>query len=55
MGKGGFETRKFVMIRDVGEDSSLIVQLIAINFGASDYLPEDLSDLVIKHLRSRSG
>ena len=39
------------MMQDVGEDSSLIVHLIASNlFGASDCLPEDLSDLVIKHL-----
>jgi hypothetical protein len=50
MAKGCFETRKFVMMREVGEDPSLIVHLIASNFGASDCLPEDLSDLVIKHL-----
>ena len=50
MAKGGFEASKFIMMQDVGEDSSLIVHLIANSFGASDCLPEDLSDLVIKHL-----
>jgi hypothetical protein len=50
MAKGGLEASKIIMMQDVGEDCSLIVHLIANSFGASDCLPEDLSDLVIKHL-----
>jgi hypothetical protein len=50
MAKGGLEASKIIMMQDVGEDCSLIVHLIANSFGASDWLPEDLSDLVIKHL-----
>jgi hypothetical protein len=50
MAKEDFEAKKITTMQDVGVDSSLIVHLIASNFGASDCLPEDLSDLVIKHL-----
>jgi hypothetical protein len=42
MAKAGFEASKIIMMLDVGEDSSLIVHLIANSFGASDCLTEDL-------------